>query len=70
LADLNEGFRSLRETTGTESLEVRSRLHELDRRLVALERAFAKQDSKPAPERTTRTTKTAAGAPAQRASKN
>jgi predicted RNase H-like nuclease (RuvC/YqgF family) len=67
LADLSESLRSLREATGAESLEARSRLHELDRRLIALERAHAKQDSKPEPEKPARTTTRARRPSTQRA---
>jgi hypothetical protein len=48
VAELNETLRALRTTTGEETLDIRSRIHEFDRRLTLLERAVAQQP-KPEP---------------------
>jgi hypothetical protein len=47
IADLTAAVRDLRTTTGEETLDVRSRIHEFDRRLARLERSVAQHEAKP-----------------------
>jgi hypothetical protein len=47
IGDLNTAVRNLRRTTGEETLDLRSRIHEFDRRLTLLERSVAQNEAKP-----------------------